>query len=182
MSYVKRLCICALCIALCAILPTAFHSFGLGTALSPMHLPVLLCGLICGGGLGAVCGAVGPILSSVMTGMPGSPQLLHMVPELVAYGLCAGLFLKLWRTGSLYADLYLALVPAMLLGRVVGGAAQALEYLGGTESYSLAMWTGSYFVGTMPGAVLQLLVLPTLVVALGKAGLIPARYPHRVRA
>ena len=56
---------------------------------------------------------------------------------------------------SLYADLYLALVPAMLLGRVVGGAAQALEYLGGTESYSLAMWTGSYFVGTMPGAVLQ---------------------------
>lgn len=182
MSYVKKLCLCALCIALCAVLPTAFHSFGLGMALSPMHLPVLLCGLICGGGLGAVCGAVGPILSSVITGMPGSSQLLHMVPELVAYGLFAGLFLKLWRTGSLYADLYLALVPAMLLGRVVGGAAQALEYLGGTESYSLAMWAGSYFVGTMPGAVLQLLVLPTLVVALGKAGLIPTRYPQAVQA
>lgn len=182
MSNVKKLCICALCIALCAILPTAFHSFGLGMALSPMHLPVLLCGLVCGGGLGAVCGAVGPVLSSVLTGMPGSSQLLHMVPELVVYGLCAGLFLKLWRTGSLYADLYLALVPAMLLGRVAGGTVQALEYLGGTESYSIAMWIGSYFVGTMPGAVLQLLVLPTLVVVLGKAGLIPARYPRMVQA
>lgn len=182
MSSVKKLCICALCIALCCVLPTAFHSFGLGMALSPMHLPVLLCGLICGGGLGAVCGAAGPILSSVITGMPGSAQLLHMVPELVAYGLFAGLLLKLWRTGSLYADLYLALVPAMLLGRVVGGAVQALEYLGGTERYSLAMWTGSYFVGTMPGAILQLIVLPALVVVLVKAGLIPTRYPQRVRA
>lgn len=182
MSSVKKLCICALCIALCCVLPTAFHSFGLGMALSPMHLPVLLCGLICGGGLGAVCGAAGPILSSVITGMPGSAQLLHMVPELVAYGLFAGLLLKLWRTGSLYADLYLALVPAMLLGRVVGGAVQALEYLGGTERYSLAMWTGSYFVGTMPGAILQLIVLPALVVVLVKAGLIPTRYPRTVQA
>ena len=182
MSSVKKLCLCALCIALCCVLPTAFHGLGLGGALSPMHLPVLLCGLICGGWPGAVCGAVGPVLSSVITGMPGSAQLIHMVPELLAYGLCAGLLMKLWRTGSLYADLYLALVPAMVLGRVVGGAVQALEYLGGTEGYSLAMWAGSYFVGTMPGAVLQLVVLPTLVVALVKAGLIPARYPRLARA
>ena len=182
MSYVKKLCICALCTALCCVLPTAFHGFGLGTALSPMHLPVLLCGLICGWWPGAVCGLIGPILSSVLTGMPASAQLLHMVPELAAYGLCAGLLMERLHTGSLYGDLYLALVPAMLLGRVAGGAAQALEYLGGTEGYSLAMWAGGYFVGTMPGAVLQLILLPTLVVALVRAGLVPVRYPRRARA
>ena len=183
MSAVKKICICALCIALCCVLPTAFHGLGLGTALSPMHLPVLLCGLICGPWLGAVCGVVGPILSSVTTGMPGAAMLLHMVPELCVYGLCAGLFMKICRTGSLYADLYLSLIPAMLLGRVAGGVAKALEYRGGTEGYSLAMWAGSYFVGTLPGALLQLVVLPILVLAIMKAGLIPARYSlQKVRA
>lgn len=177
MSSVKKICICALCIALCCVLPTAFHGLGLGAALSPMHLPVLLCGLICGWGLGAVCGVAGPILSSVITGMPDAAMLMHMVPELCVYGLCAGLLMKWVRTGTLYADLYLALVPAMLLGRVVGGAVQALEYLGGTESYSLAMWVSGYFVGTLPGVLLQLVVLPALVLAVMKAGLIPARYP-----
>ena len=139
----------------------------------------LLCGLICGWGLGAVCGVAGPILSSVITGMPGAAMLMHMVPELCVYGLCAGLLMKWVRTGTLYADLYLALVPAMLLGRVVGGAVQALEYLGGTESYSLAMWVSGYFVGTLPGVLLQLVVLPALVLAVMKAGLIPARYPMK---
>ena len=181
MSAVKKICLCALCIALCCVLPTAFHGLGLGAALSPMHLPVLLCGLLCGWGWGAVCGAAGPVLSSVLTGMPGASQLLHMVPELLVYGLCAGLLMKLWRTGSLYADLYLSLVPAMLLGRVAGGAAQALEYLGGTEGYSLAMWAGGYLVGTLPGAVLQLVLLPALVAAVARAGLIPARYPRGAR-
>ena len=99
MSSVKKLCLCALCIALCCVLPTAFHGLGLGTALSPMHLPVLLCGLVCGPWLGAVCGLAGPVLSSITTGMPGTPMLMTMVPELVVYGLCAGLFLKLIRTG-----------------------------------------------------------------------------------
>ena len=176
MSSVKKLCLCALCIALCCVLPTAFHGLGLGTALSPMHLPVLLCGLVCGPWLGAVCGLFGPVLSSITTGMPGTPMLMTMVPELVVYGLCAGLFLKLIRTGRFYADLYLALVPAMLLGRVAGGVAQSLVYLSGTEPYTLAMWVSSYFVGTLPGAVLHLLVLPALVLAVTRAGLIPSRY------
>jgi len=50
MSASKRTTLCAVCIALCYVLPIAFHSVGLGSILSPMHVPVLLCGLICGGG------------------------------------------------------------------------------------------------------------------------------------
>ena len=48
LSSVKRACICALCTALCYVLPLAFHALGMGSTLLPMHLPVLLCGLICG--------------------------------------------------------------------------------------------------------------------------------------
>ncbi len=62
MSIAKRISLCAMCIALCYVLPIAFHAIGLGSALSPMHIPVLLCGLICGGWWGALCGIVGPVL------------------------------------------------------------------------------------------------------------------------
>ena len=56
MSKIKKACICAICIALCYVLPVALHSFALGSILSPMHIPVLLCGLVCGGFYGAFCG------------------------------------------------------------------------------------------------------------------------------
>ena len=175
MTSTKKLCISAACIALCYALPVAFHAVGLGTALSPMHLPVLLCGLLCGWSYGAVCGIVGPVLSSLLTGMPGAVMLIHMVPELCVYGLCAGLLMKWVHTGRLYLDLYLSLVPAMLLGRIAGGVARALFYLSTAQPYSLSMWAGAYLVGTTPAAVLQLALLPTLVVVLTKSGLVPDR-------
>ena len=145
MSSVKKLCLSALCIALCCVLPTAFHGFGLGAALSPMHLPVLLCGLICGWWPGAVCGLIGPILSSVLTGMPASAQLLHMVPELVTYGLFAGLLILQVRYSFLLAVLIAildflpmfgtgtALIPwaavELITGEYASGAGLLLLYL-----------------------------------------------------
>ena len=183
MSAVKKMCICALCIALCYVLPQAFHILPLGknvgTLLSPMHLPVLLCGLVCGWPYGLICGLLGPVLSHLLSSMPPAPVLISMVPELGVYGLAAGLGMKLIRTGRTLPDLYLALLPALLLGRVAGGVAQALLYLSRTESYTMALWAGSYVVGTLPAVVLQLVLLPALVWGLMRAGLIPARYPAK---
>lgn len=120
MSYAKKLSICAVCIALCYALPLAFHALALGSLLSPMHLPVLLCGLVCGWPYGLVCGIVGPILSSVLSAMPAASQLVYMVPELCVYGWCAGLLFRHIRTGNSVADLYCALIPAMLAGPCSG--------------------------------------------------------------
>jgi len=100
-----------------------------------------------------------------------------MVPELCAYGLFSGLLLQWIRTGKLYADLYLSLIPAMLAGRVVGGVARALFLMAQSKGYSVALWVGSYLTGTLPGIVLQLVLLPVLVAALIRARLIPERYP-----
>lgn len=177
MSSVKKVCICSVCTALCYVLPLAFHALGLGFVFSPMHLPVLLCGLLCGWPYGAFCGVAGPVLSSVLSTMPSPAQLVHMVPELCVYGLAAGIGMKLIRTGKTVPDIYLSLLPAMLLGRMVGGAVQAVFYFSTARSYSAALWVSSYVVGTLPGAVLQLLVLPALVLVLTRARLIPARYP-----
>lgn len=181
MSSVKRIVVCAVCIALCYILPMMLHPLGLGNALSPMHIPVLLCGLICGWGYGAFCGFAGPVLSSVLSGMPPASALVSMIPELMVYGLVSGLIIQLVRTRWLYADLYIALVVAMLLGRVVGGIAKALFYTGSGNAFGISVWVTSYFVGTLPGIVAQLILLPVMVHTLMLARVIPNRYPKIAR-
>ena len=176
MTSSKKICITAACMALCCLLPPMFHSVGLGTALSPIHIPVLLCGIICGGGYGLVCGLIGPILSSALTGMPGPAMLATMVPELMAYGLTAGLMMGFVRTGRLYADLYIALGTAMILGRAVGGIAKVLFYLGSGETFTFALWISSYFVATLPAIGVHLVLIPVLTAMLMKARVIPNRY------
>ena len=176
MNSVKKICVAAVCLALCCVLPGAFHSLGLGTAFSPLHIPVLLCGIVCGPVFGVLCGIVGPVLSSVVTGMPGVQMLVSVVPELMTYGLVTGLLMKLVHTGKIHADLYLSLGSAMVAGRIVGGAAKALFYLGSGESFTLAVWVSSYFASTLPGILCHLILIPILVLMLEKAKVIPARY------
>lgn len=182
MSVIKRSCICAACIALCYVLPIAFHAAGIGRYFSPMHIPVLLCGMLCGWQYGLICGIMGPILSSVLTGMPPANMLITMLPELAIYGGMTGMLLRVIHTNKVYADLYLSMVPAMLLGRVIGGAAKALFYLSGLSGdapYSIELWVSAYFVQTLPGTILQLVILPSLVFLLMKTRLIPERYPRQ---
>jgi niacin transporter len=80
------------------------------------------------------------------------------------------------RTGSLYADLYLSLPAAMLAGRILSGIAKALILAPGT---SFAAWATASFVTALPGISIQLILIPSLIVALTRAGLIPSRYPVR---
>ena len=90
MSQVKRAMITAVCIALCVVLPMAFHSIqNAGAIFCPMHIPVLLCGLLVGWPYGLLCGLAGPLLSSLLTGMPAMGYLPCMMVELGAYGLRA---------------------------------------------------------------------------------------------
>lgn len=176
MSSVKRSSICAMCIALCYVLPLAFHALAAGSMLSPMHIPVLLCGIICGPGYGAFCGIAGPVLSSVLSGMPSATGLIAMVPELLTYGLVCGLLMKLIHTKNLMLDIYISMIPAMIAGRLMGGIADALFYLGTTGEYSIAMFVSSYLIGSLPGIIAQLILVPTLTFTLEKARAIPVRY------
>lgn len=179
MSAVKKSIITAVCIALCVVLPQAFHAVpNAGAIYLPMHIPVLLCGLLCGWPLGLVCGLVGPLLSSVLTGMPPAAYLPSMMVELAVYGLASGLLMRFVRTGKLYADLYISLVGAMLVGRIIAGLARALIFSAG--GYSMAVWATSYFVTGLPGIAIQLLIIPPIVLALEKARIVPTRYPANI--
>ena len=181
MSSVKRATITAICIALCYVLPVGFHSLGISSYFSPMHIPVLLCGLVCGSGYGLFCGIAGPIISST-TGMPSIAQLPYFISELAIYGLLCGLMMKLVRTKKTPLDIYISLIVAMLIGRVTGGIAQALtvRLLGTGETFNIAVWATTYFVAAIPGIICHLVVVPAAYFALVRTKLIPARYPKGV--
>ena len=175
MTSVKKLVFTAACTALCLVLPMAFHAIpNAGQVILPMHIPVLLCGMICGWPFGAVCGLLGPLLSSVITGMPPAAMLPAMMVECAAYGFASGLLMKYVRTGKDNLDLYISLICAMILGRVVAGFAKAWIFTPGVSPFA---WVSTSLVTGVPGIVLQLAVLPLVVKALTRARLIPNRYP-----
>lgn len=175
MTAVKKSIVTAVCIALCVVLPQAFHAIpNAGAVYLPMHIPVLLCGLMCGSPFGALCGIAGPLLSSLFTGMPPTAILPQMMIECAVYGLVSGLMIKLVSTKKIYADLYISLLTAMLAGRIIAGIAKALIFARG--EFTIAAWAASYFVTSLPGIIIQLVLIPAIVFALMKANLVPSKY------
>ncbi|MEG2286998.1 MAG: ECF transporter S component, partial [Ruthenibacterium sp.] len=155
----KKLVLAALCVALGMILPMAFHAVpNAGGIFLPMHIPVLLCGLVCGWQYGLACGVLAPLLSSLITGMPPAAFLPGMLCELAVYGLVSGLLLYYVHTGHTTADLYLALIGAMLAGRFTYGVLNAAIFRAG--AYSMQLWLTAAFVTGLPGILVQLLFLP----------------------
>ena len=175
MPPVKKLVLTALCAALCLVLPMAFHAIpNAGSVMLPMHIPVLLCGLVCGWPYGLVCGILGPLLSGVLTGMPPMAMMPSMMVECGVYGLVTGLMMKFIRTGKLLPDLYISMLTAMALGRIVSGLAKALIFTPGAAPFA---WVTTSLVTGIPGIVIQLVLMPLVIFALTRARLIPVRYP-----
>lgn len=156
---IQRLVLTALFMALGVVFPMFFHLFGAGagTVFLPMHIPVLLCGLLCGWQYGGVCGLAVPLLASLLTGAPPLfPTACSMMAELCAYGVVAGVLYPRFPVS-------LSLAGAMLGGRVVNGLANTL-FLGlAGKSYGFTAFLTASFVTCLPGIVIQWLVIPGVV-------------------
>ena len=97
----------------------------IGNLLVPMHLPVFLCGLICGWKYGVMVGGILPLLRSFMFGMPLLfPNAVAMAVELLVYGLVSGLIYG--RLKKNFLSTYIAMFPSMLLGRIAWGIMQII--------------------------------------------------------
>ena len=174
MSVVKQSIITAVCIALCVVLPMAFHSIPqAGMIYCPMHIPVLICG-ICAPQYAIICGIAGALLSSVLTGMPPAATLPSMLVELTCYALISSLLMKFVHTKKSVADLYISLIGALLIGRVIAGIVKALIFARG--EITITTWATSYFVTCLPGIIMQIILVPVIYASLVKANLIPSRY------
>lgn len=168
---IRNLVFAALCTALGIVLPQAFHSIpNAGSIFLPMHLPVLLCGLICAWPYGLACGILTPILSHLIFGMPPAAYLPAMIVELAIYGLLASLMMQVFSKLKFQARVYVALVAAMIGGRIAYGIVNALIFRAG--SYSMQLWMTAMFVTALPGIIMQIVILPILLIALEKANLV----------
>ncbi|MBE6919691.1 MAG: ECF transporter S component [Ruminococcaceae bacterium] len=169
-SPIRTLTYSAICLALCLVLPFLTGQIPqIGSALCPMHLPVLLCGFLCGPWWAAAVGFVAPLLRSAIFTMPPMPAAIAMAFELCTYGLISGLLRR--KSRESLGWLYGSLILAMIAGRLVWGAAQVVILgLGDTPFTWAAFWAGAV-ANAIPGIIVQLILIPLLVVALRKAKL-----------
>ena len=162
----------AMCLALCQVLPLLTGQIPqIAQLFSPMHIPVLLAGFLCGPWWAMAVGFIAPVLRHFLFHMPAYPTFVAMAFELAAYGLVTGLLYRKLPRRTPY--IYVTLIAAMLLGRVVSGIANVVLYsLGGKEGYTMAMFLSAHFIRAWPALLLHILLIPVLVLALQRAGII----------
>jgi len=159
-----KLVLTAMFVAMGMILPLLTGQIKeIGDSLLPMHLPILLCGLLCGGGWGLTAGLLTPFLRSVSFGMPPLyPNAVWMAAELGTYGLVIGLVSALLGNKHTVGRIYFALLSAMLAGRAVWGVAKALLLGVADKPFTWAMFWAGGFLDAIPGIVLQLILIPVI--------------------
>lgn len=151
----------------------------IGSMLSPMHIPVLLCGFVCGWQYGLLVGFIAPIMRSVLFQMPPMfPTGVAMAFELAAYGAFAGLLYKILPKKTIY--IYLSLICAMLLGRVVWGAVRFIIAGVQATEFTFSMFIAGAFVKAVPAIILHIALIPVIVIALQRAGLMDFEKSDRV--
>ena len=171
-STTKDLVLAGLFLAIGLLLPFLTGQIPeIGSMLLPMHIPVLICGLVIGWKYGLAVGFVLPLLRNLLFGMPPLfPVGIAMAFELAAYGVVIGLLYSRFKKQGVKA-LYISLVGAMLAGRVVWGIVQAI-LLGMTgSSLTVGVFMASAFLNAIPGIILQLVMIPPLVMVLRKTKL-----------
>lgn len=169
----KNLTLSAVFISLGLVLPLLTGQLkALGNAFLPMHLPVLLCGLIVGPWHGLVVGLILPILRHFTFGMPPLyPTAISMAFELATYGFVVGFVYKNSRWKCVIA-LYESLAIAMILGRVVWGIIQMILLGVSGQVFTFQMFMAGALLNAVPGIVFQLIFIPSLMLALHKTGLV----------
>ncbi len=162
----RKLVYAALFLALGLLLPFLTGQIPqIGSALSPMHIPVLLCGFICGWPYGLAVGFITPLLRSVLFGMPPMyPTALAMAFELATYGLIAGILYATFKKKDLKA-IYCSLIVAMICGRIVWGIARWIMAGLGGNAFTFQAFLAGAITNAVPGIILHLILIPIIMVA-----------------
>ena len=157
----KTLVLAALFLAIGAVLPSLTGAIKeIGDSLLPMHLAVMLCGVVCGWSYATPVGLVLPFLRAAFFGMPPLyPNAVWMSLELATYGFVIGFLYGLRRT---YSRVYLliCLVCSMLAGRAVWGITKAILLGVADKPFGFEAFLIGGFVDAVPGILLQFVLVP----------------------
>lgn len=169
---VRNIVLAGLFLAVGIILPFFTMQIpSIGSMLLPMHIPVLICGFVCGWPMGLVVGFILPLLRSLLFSMPPMyPTAIAMAYELAAYGAVAGILYQYLEKKP--RNIYLALVGAMITGRIVWGITCTVIFGLSNQPFGFGIFIAGAFTNAIPGIILQLIIIPIIIIALEKANLI----------
>lgn len=171
MKNIKTITMSALILALTLVMPFVTMQIPqIGSRLLPMHLPVLLGGYLLGGIPAMAVGFIAPLLRHLLFSMPPLMTAVAMAFELAAYGLVAGLMYT--KSKKTTADVYISLIAAMIAGRLVWGVVSFVIYTMAGNPFTLQIFMADAFLNAVPGIILQIILIPVLVQAMKRAGLI----------
>ena len=166
---VLKLSLSALCLALCLVLPFLTGQIPqVGSMLCPMHIPVFLCGFLCGPLYAAAVGASAPLLRFMLFGMPPLfPTGAAMCFELMTYGAVSGLLYRYLPKKKI--AVYAALLASMLAGRVVWGVVSKMLLTASGAGFTWAAFMAGAFINAAPGIILHIVLIPLVVIVLERA-------------
>ena len=172
-TLLRHLVYAAVCLALCMLLPFLTGQIPqIGSALSPMHIPVLLAGFLCGPWWAMAVGFVAPMLRHVWLGMPPLITAIAMSFELAAYGRFSGLLYRLLPKKTV--NIYVSLIGAMILGRIVWGIAMVVISGVSGSAFTWSAFIAGALLNAVPGIILHIVLIPILVMALKRAKVLDA--------
>ena len=165
-SETQKLVLASFFLALAFVLPfLTANNPELGKLLLPMHIPALLCGFFCGYKYGIVVGLVAPITRSLFFTMPPLyPTAIAMSFELATFGAVTGILYAL--IVKKYLNVYISLISAMILGRIVYGVISLFLLSLEGKPYTLEAFLVGSFVEALPGIALQIVLIPAVVFAI----------------
>lgn len=167
-KHLKNLVLSGFFLALCLYLPFLTGQIqSVGQMLLPMHLPVLICGIVCSPWWGMAVGLCAPILRYVIFQMPPIyPVGISMALELAAYAVVIGLLYRKLPKKNLY--IYVSLLASMLAGRVVMGCANLILLGAKGNAYTFSAFIAGAFTTALPGIICQIILVPLIIMALKK--------------
>jgi hypothetical protein len=136
-------------------LPIAFHMTGLGNKFLPMLLPILLNGFLSTLPWAVSTGALIPLASGLLTGMPPFYPPIAVAMSFEG-ALMAGTASILYRLGK--ARIWPALIAAVTLDRIVSAA--LMWFISGRFALPAATISAASLIQGLPGVALQLAVVP----------------------
>ena len=160
----QNLVLAALFLAIGVVLPSLTGAIKeIGDSLLPMHLAVMLCGVICGWKYTLPVGLVLPFFRAVLFGMPPLyPNAVYMALELATYGLVVGI---LYSMRKRYSRWYLlaCLACSMLAGRIVWGITKAVLLGAANKPFGIRAFLVGGFLDALPGILLQFILIPLVI-------------------
>ncbi len=161
---IRKILVSAIFLSLGIVLPFLTGQIKeIGDTLLPMHIPVMLCGLVCGGKYGFAVGLILPFLRSVTVGMPPIyPNAVWMSLELATYGFIIGFLYFTFHKKQVWW-LYCCLITSMISGRIVWGVVKTVLLGISGKLFTIEAFIAGGIIDSLPGILLQLILIPGII-------------------